>query len=108
MDTVDCDLDDADKPTFTQKKDLLYKARNDYLKMNTKACKDLKSLKIPHRLVGDFFLFDDGIENKILFFGTPLAKEYFKKHKFFYGDGTFKICPPSFLPSIQLTYQYFP
>lgn len=96
MDTNGCTLDDEDKPTFIQKKDVLYKARNDYLKMNTKACKDFKSLKLPHSLVGDFFLFDDGIEDKILIFGTPLAKEYLKKHKFFYGDGTFKICPRPF------------
>lgn len=61
--------------------------------MNTKNCKNLKSLKLPHNLVGDFFLFDDGVEDKILIFGTPLAKQYLLKYKSYYGDGTFKICP---------------
>lgn len=96
MDTVDCNLDDEDKPTFPHVKDILYRARQDYLNMNTNSCKNLKQLKLPHNLVGDFFLYDEGIKNKIIIFGTPLAKEHLTKFKMFYGDGTFKICPTPF------------
>ncbi|KAL0852123.1 hypothetical protein ABMA28_000360 [Loxostege sticticalis] len=96
MDTADCELIDEEKSTFAQKKDILYKARKNYLKMNTKNYKNLKSLKLPHSLVGDFFLYDDGVDDKILIFGSRLAQQYLKKFRTFYGDGTFKVCPTPF------------
>ncbi|XP_028175939.1 uncharacterized protein LOC114364133 [Ostrinia furnacalis] len=90
MESVNC-LEEHDKPRFEEKKDLLYKARKDYLNLDKTTIKNLKELKLPHSLVEDFFLFDEGLDDKILIFGTPLAKEYLKKSKCYYGDGTFKV-----------------
>lgn len=91
-----CDLPEDDIPTFTEKKDSLYRARKAFLNLDRTTCKNLKDLKLPDHLADNFFLFDDGTEEKILFFCTPLAKSKFKVYKCYYGDGTFKVAPRLF------------
>lgn len=89
-------LQEEDLPNYESVKDMLRKARLDYLHCKKLTCNNLKDLMLPEELVKNFFLYDCGIEGKILIFGTPLAKKYLKKFKKFYGDGTFRVVPSVF------------
>lgn len=51
---------------------------------------------IPDHVVGDFFAYDDGVDDKIIFFCTPEAKTKIKCVDTFYGDGTFRVVPNPF------------
>lgn len=46
--------------------------------------------------MNNFFLFDEGSDEKIIIFGTFNAKELIKKTNVYYGDGTFKVTPKPF------------
>lgn len=87
-------IDDDDLPLFSTKRDTLYRSRRKYLKVTE--CKDMKKLKLPHCLVDIFFIYDDGVDERIIIFGTPLAKQQITKYEVFYGDGTFKVTPTPF------------
>lgn len=89
-------LREEEIPSYESVKDMLRKARLDYLHLDTLTCKRLSEIKLPNELVKDFFLYDYGSESKILFFATPVAKQYLTKFKIFYGDGTFRVVPSLF------------
>lgn len=59
---------------------MLYRARRTFLGIQKTSFKSLKDVKLPDKLLDNFFLFDEGEENKILIFGSPLAKQYLKIH----------------------------
>lgn len=91
----------VDIPTYEAVKGVLYKARKDYLHVNSLRFNSLQELRLPEELVKDFFLYDDGpgddgLDEKIIIFGKPSAKQYLKKFDKFYGDGTFKVVPRLF------------
>lgn len=92
-------LSPEELPTFSSKKDTLYRARYKFL--NVKKSKFLRpqDVQLPDSLVSDFFLYDDGVEEKIIIFGTRLAKATLKTVDIVYVDGTFRCCP---IPFYQL------
>lgn len=52
-----------------------------------------QDVQLPDNLVKDFFLFDDGCDEKIIIFGIQLAIATLKKINVVYVDGTFRCCP---------------
>ncbi|XP_026323854.1 uncharacterized protein LOC113233085 [Hyposmocoma kahamanoa] len=97
-------LSPEELPTFSSKKDTLYRARYKFL--NVKKSKFLRpqDVQLPDSLVSDFFLYDDGVEEKIIIFGTRLAKATLKTVDIVYVDGTFRCCP---IPFYQLLSVWF-
>lgn len=70
--------------------------------MNRTSFNNFKDIKLPDKIVSDFFLYDDGIDEKILIFACRRALELLKTMNIFYGDGTFKVAPHPFVQLYSL------
>lgn len=100
--TNDEQIAPSDIPPLSSLKNTLLRARYKFLNVNKGRFESLKDIKIPDEIVTSFFVYDDGIDDKILIFATPTALNVCKKINTWYGDGTFKVTPKPFFQMYTL------
>lgn len=85
-------------PSFPSIKSSLYRERKKFLNVDKLIFHKLEDVTIPQTFGKNFFVCEDGTDKKILIFASTIARKFINsdKHGYYYGDGTFRCCPPPF------------
>lgn len=83
-------------PPFLSIKTALYNARKKHLQVHVTVFKTLSSVTISRTLSENFYVAEDGQDDKIVLFCSSQAREYMNYCSHYFGDGNFKCVPPPF------------